>query len=152
MQQYFGPLFRILHSCTDQAMTSALEKMELTAAQGHIMGYLARHPEPPCSRDIEEAFHLSHPTVSGLLSRLEKKGFLEFRCDEHDRRCKRIYVLPKGRQCQQTMHQNILGIEHRLVENFTAEEQAQFLAFLERAIANMGADPCHHQHKEESKE
>ena len=152
MQNHYGPLLRTLHCCTDQAMTLALEEMELTAAQGHIMGYLAHHSEPPCSRDIEEAFHLSHPTVSGLLSRLEKKGFLEFRCDEHDRRCKRIYVLPKGRQCQQTMHQTILATEQRLVRGFSEEEQVQFLAFLERAIANMGADPCHHHHKEESNE
>lgn len=152
MQKHYGPLLRILHSCTDQSITMALEKMELTSAQGHIMGYLARHPEPPCSRDIEEAFHLSHPTVSGLLSRLEKKGFLEFRCDEHDRRCKRIYVLPKGRQCQQTMYQTILAMEQRLVSGFTEEEQAQFLAFLERAIANMGETPCHHYPKEESNE
>ena len=35
---------------------------------------------------------------------------------------------------------------------FTEEEQAQFLAFLERAIANMGETPCHHHPKEESNE
>ena len=150
LQKHYGPLLRTLHCCTDQAMTVALEKMELTAAQGHIMGYLDHHPDAPCSRDIEEAFHLSHPTVSGLLSRLEKKGFIEFRTDQHDRRCKRIYVLPKGRECQETMHQTILGIEHRIVEGFTAQEQAQFLAFLDRAISNMGGNPCNHHHKEDT--
>ena len=152
LQRHYGPLLRALHSCTNQAMTSSLEKMELTAAQGHIMGYLDHHPDAPCSRDIEEAFHLSHPTVSGLLSRLEKKGFIEFRTDELDRRCKRIYVLPKGRECQETMHQTILDTERRLVEGFTAQEQAQFLSFLERAISNVGGNPCNHHHKEETNE
>lgn len=153
LQKHYGPLLRMLHSCTDKAMTGALEEMELTAAQGHIMGFLARHSDPPCSRDIEEAFHLSHPTVSGLLSRLEKKGFIEFRTDEKDRRCKRIYVLPKGRECQETMHQTIQNIEYRLVDGFTAEEQTQFFAFLERAIFNMGGTPCNTiVHKEEPNE
>ena len=97
MQKLYGPLLRMLHSCTNQSITHALEKMELTGAQGHIMGFLARSKTAPCPRDIENAFHLSHPTVSGLLSRLEKKGFIEFRADDHDRRCKRIHVLPKGK-------------------------------------------------------
>jgi len=132
-------------------MTESLEEMELTSAQGHIMGFLAHREEPPCSRDIEENFHLSHPTVSGLLSRLEKKGFIELRTDERDRRCKRIYVLPKGRECHEAMHQNILKTEQRLVAGFTPEEQAQFIAFLQRAITNMGASPWIH-HKEEPKQ
>jgi len=41
--------------------------------------------------------------------------------------------------------------EKRLVEGFTAEEQALFADFLNRAIANMGASPCRKQtHKEEN--
>ena len=133
-------------------MTAALDKMDLTAAQGHIMGYLTHRTDPPCPRDIEEAFHLSHPTVSGLLNRLEKKGFLELRPDEHDRRCKRVHILPKGRECHETMHQTILQNENRLVQDFSEEEQALFFNLLSRAIANMGGGPCHPNPKEEHNE
>lgn len=133
-------------------MTNALAAMDLTAAQGHIMGYICHSPTPPCPRDIEEAFHLSHPTVSGLLARLEKKGFLEFHPDEIDRRCKRIYVLPKGRQLEQTMHQTMLDTEALLVKDFTPEEQAQFRHLLLRAIDNMGVTPCKRKPKEELQE
>ena len=131
-------------------MTSALEEMDLTASQGRIMGYLAHQPSPPCPRDIEEAFHLTHPTVSGLLSRLEKKGFLALLPDEADRRCKRIHILPKGYECLDTMHETILAIENRLVRDFSQEEKAIFADLLSRAIANMGASPCHSNPKEES--
>lgn len=131
-------------------MTAELEKMELTAAQGHIMGYLSHQKEPPCPRDIETAFQLSHPTVSGLLSRLEQKGFIQLVPDPNDRRCKRIYIQPKGSQCHQTMHQTILNIESRLVQDFTQEEQEQFASFLQRAIANMGGAPVYPNSKEES--
>ena len=132
-------------------MTNALCEMELTAAQGHIMGYLAHRKQPPCSRDIEEAFHLSHPTVSGLLARLEKKGFIEFRPDEQDRRCKRIYVLPKGQECNERIHNTILFNERRIVQGFSEEERAQFAAFLERATQNMGGNPCRRAKHEEDK-
>lgn len=150
MRNHYGRLARTLHWCTDQSMTAELEKMDLTAAQGHIMGYLAHHKEqPPCPRDIELEFKLSHPTVSGLLSRLEQKGFIELRTDLEDRRCKRIYILPKGKECHDRMHQTILNNEERMVQGFTEEEKQLFADFLNRAIENMGGGPCQRKHKEE---
>lgn len=153
MAVHYGPLLRILHWCTDQSMTHALEAMELTSAQGRIMGFLAHRKEAPCPRDIEEEFQLSHPTVSGLLTRLEKKDFIEIRPDAQDRRCKRIYLRPKGWECMENMHQVIQSNETRLVEGFTEAEQALFADFLNRAIANMGGNHCPRpNHKEENKE
>ena len=149
LKQPYGHLLRVLHWCTDQSMTAALETMELTAAQGHIMAFLAHQSQPPCSRDIEAEFHLSHPTVSGLLQRLEQKGFIEQCSDPEDRRKKRIYVLEKGVQCHQLMHDTIRETERRIVRDFTPEEQEQFAAFLHRAIANMGGSPCRRKPKEE---
>ena len=149
MPQHYGHQLRILHWQFDQTVSIALAEMELTAAQGQIMGFLSHRNTPPCSRDIEEALHLSHPTVSGLLSRLEKKGFIEFRSDPVDRRCKRIYVLPKGHACHETIHHIIDENEAKVVSGFTEEEKAQFAALLQRAISNMGPQPCNRNPKEE---
>ena len=129
-----------------------METLELTGAQGHIMAYLAHAKTPPCPRDLEAEFHLTHPTVSGLLSRLEQKGFIELRTDPEDRRIKRIYVLEKGRQCHEVMHNTILRNEQRMVEGFTPEEQEVFTDLLQRAIRNMGGDPTPRRFKEEPKE
>lgn len=148
----YGHLLRHLHSCTGQAMSELMESWDLTSAQGHVLVFIARSPTPPCPRDIEEAFHLSHPTVSGVLSRLERKGFVEFRPDEHDHRCKRIYLLPQALELDDAIHKAIAANESRLVQGFTPQEQAQFRDFLLRAIANMGGDPekrKHFHHKEE---
>lgn len=149
MDKHYGRMARILHWCTDQSMTAELEKMDLTAAQGHIMGYLAHRKQPPCPRDIEQEFHLSHPTVSGILSRLEQKDFIALRTDPDDRRVKRIYILPKGKECHDRMHMVIQSNEERMVQGFTEEEKCQFANFMARAIENMGADPCQRKHKEE---
>ena len=150
MRTRYGYLARVLHSCLDQTMTAALARMELTAAQGHILGYITHRNTPPCARDIEEAFQLSHPTVSGILSRLEQKGFIEMQPDEQDRRCKRIYILPKGLELDETMHQTVRTTEENLVQGFTEEEKAQFAALLQRAIDNLGGHPCKRKHKEDS--
>lgn len=130
-------------------MTAALTEMDLTGAQGLILGFIERSEQPPCSRDIEEEFQLTHPTVSGLLSRLEKKGFIEFRSDPVDRRCKRIFILPKGRECNETMHRIINENEALMVQGFSDEEKELFGELLQRAISNMGVSPCKRKHKEE---
>ena len=137
LQKRYGHLARVLHWCTDQAITRSLEEMDLTSSQGHIMGFLSHQKTPPCPRDIEVAFQLSHPTVSGLLSRLEKKGFVELRTDPKDRRCKRIYVLPRGSECHDRMHRIIEGIESRLVTGFSETEQAQFEEFLNLSLIHI---------------
>ena len=140
---------KMLHFLMDQWVNRELAEYDLTSAQSHIVGYLTYHEGPPCARDLERFFGLSHPTVSGLLSRLEKKGFIEFRPDAVDRRCKRIYVLPKGQQCHELMHQTIQKNEQRMTEGFTEEERAVFTDLLERAIRNMGGDPTPRRLKEE---
>ena len=151
MHHRYGHLIRVLANCTGQAMTAALTSMDLTAAQGHIMGYVTHRQTPPCPKDIEEAFQLSHPTVSGILSRLEQKGFIEILPDEADRRCKRIYLLPKAKELDETMHRTILETEEKLVQGFTEEERQQFAALLSRAIDNMDGHPCKRKQKEEPK-
>lgn len=152
MRTYYGHLARVLHACTDQTMTAALAQMELTAAQSHILCYITYRKNPPCARDIEEAFQLSHPTVSGILSRLEQKEFIEMRPDALDRRCKRIYIREKGLEVDEIMHQTVRSTEERMVQGFTEEEKAQFTDLLCRAIDNMGGNPCKRKHKEEPQE
>ena len=146
MRHRYGPRFRVLHDCVDQAITGALAEMGLTAAQGHIIGFLSRNAQPPCPKDIEQAFRLSHPTVSGLLNRLEKKEFIQLRPDPEDKRCKRIYLLPRGEQCHQRIVETINTTEVNITQGFTPEEQDAFSQLLDRAITNMGGKlhrPCH---------
>ena len=150
MRRHYGHYLRILHGCTDQFLSAAVTQMDLTPVQSRVVGYLAHRSEPPCAKDVEEEFQLSHPTVSGILSRLEKKAFVEFRPDPADRRCKRIYVLEKGWEHIGQIRRIINENEDRIVDGFTEEEKQQFAAFLERAIRNMGGSLCHR--KEEKTE
>ena len=142
---------RQLHQITEQAMNEAMAQMELTASQGCAMGFLSHQTEPPLAKDFEEAFHLSHSCAAGILGRLEKKKFIEFRTDPQDRRCKRIYILPKGRACHDRMHAAMEEIDQLMTQDFTPEERELFSRLLDRAITNMGGDPCSRNHKEENK-
>ena len=138
---HYGHLVRILHWCCDQTMTEALNKMELTASQGRLMAFVAHRGEQPTyARDVEQALRLTHPTVSGLLSRLEQKGFVELITDPNDRRSKRIVISEKGLACHERMHETIMENESRIVQGFTEEEKALLAQLLQRAIENVHPD------------
>ena len=135
---HYGHLVRILHWCCDQTMTEALNKMDLTASQGRLMAFVAhRGQQPTYARDVEQALRLTHPTVSGLLSRLEQKGFVELITDPNDRRSKRIVISEKGLACHERMHETIMENESRIVQGFTEEEKALLAQLLQRAIENV---------------
>lgn len=151
MKKHYGPMLRLLHSCMDQSVSAALESMDLTSSQGHILGYLAHCATPPCLRDLEKAFGLSHPTVTGLVQRLEKKGFIRLEPDPNDRRSKRIYSLPRAVECHEIIRRTIEENEHQLVQGFTEQEQMMFRQLLERALTNMGCPPGAKICKEEPK-
>ncbi len=118
-------------------MNRKLQELDLTNAQGHAICFLTRAAEPPCARDIESTFGLSHATVSGILSRMESKGFIEVRPDPTDRRIKRLCLLDRGTACSVSIARHVEESERIMTEGFTADELAQFRAYLSRAISNL---------------
>mgnify|MGYP003300366565 CR=1 FL=1 len=135
--KYLGHSFKKLHFLMEHAINQRLVELDLTTAQGHAIGYLRRAKEPPCARDIETVYGLSHATVSGILSRMESKGFIEQRPDPKDRRIKRIYLLEKGTACSESIWRHIEESEGIMAQGFSPEELEQFRTYLRRAISNL---------------
>lgn len=135
-----GYFFKTLVLSLEGRMNRQLQELDLTSAQGHIIGYLAHSERPPCARDLEQFFTLSHPTVSGLLSRMEAKGFVAVTPDPDDRRVKRIRLLEKGMACSRRIEASVKDNEETIVQGFTQEERALFADFLQRAIRNLNDD------------
>ena len=132
-----GHYFKVIQIRLEHSMNRRLQELDLTSAQGHVIGFLSHTDDVPCARDIEKFFRLSHPTVSGLLSRMEAKGFVELRPDPEDRRVKRIVLLEKGMACSRQIERCIDENEQQMIRGFTQEEAKQFQRLLERAIANL---------------
>lgn len=148
-KKHLGHYFKVMDLRMEHAMNAQLQRLDLTSAQGHIIGYLTHSKEPPCARDIEKFFRLSHPTVSGLLSRMEAKGFVELRPDPEDRRVKRIVLLEKGMACSRQIERCIRENNQRMIRGFSPEEEALFRQLLERAVGNMTDDTLSSEPKRE---
>ena len=145
-----GYYFKTGHVAVDQIMNRALNRLDLTAAQSHIIGYLSHTEGAPCAREVETFFQLSHSTVSGLLSRMEAQGFIAIRPDSEDRRVKRIYLLEKGLSCAKQIESSIQQTESQALQGFTPVEKEIFLDLLLRATDNLNREAqSNHSQREE---
>ena len=138
--KHMGRYFKVMQIRMDHQLNRKLQELDLTSSQGHIIGYLSHRKEAPCARDLEQFFGLSHPTVSGLVSRMEAKGFIEVRPDEEDRRVKRLFLLEKGVACSRQIQQCIEENERQMIQGFTPEETELFRSLLHRAVKNMSPE------------
>src|SRR5699024_4850070 len=89
MQKPFpiGRQLRMLNNKFRELGDRNLQKYNLTAAQLDVMIYLKCSGEEEIhQRQIENWFQLKNPTVTGLLNRLEEKGFIIRRTNPADRR------------------------------------------------------------------
>ena len=136
-EKHLGHSFKKLHFLLEQAVNQRLLELDLTSAQGHVIGFLRQSKEPPCAKDLENAHGLSHATVSGILSRMEAKGFIGQEPDPRDRRVKRLYLRERGLACSQSIWRHIGEIERVMTADFTPGELDQFRGYLSRAISNL---------------
>ncbi|MFQ5472820.1 MAG: MarR family winged helix-turn-helix transcriptional regulator [Dehalococcoidia bacterium] len=89
---------------------------------------------------LARALHLSKPTVSGILDRLEKRGFVQRVRDEADRRSVSIKITPAGLQRLADAPPLLQDKFHRELAKLEEWEQTQVLATLQRVATMMDAE------------
>lgn len=142
-----SPRIKRISNALERKRTLDLEDMDLTSSQAFVLGYLLRHQEEPVTPgDICRHFDLSHPTVTGILQRLECKGFLKYVEDSSDRRKKQICVTDKALEVQHCANQRCQETESLVSGSLSEEEMRVLVGLLDRVIANIGQveglDPC----------
>lgn len=135
-----GPRMQRLSNTIKCTIGNKLATLDLTGSQSFLLHYLAqREDEIIHPRDIEKRFNLTHPTVLGILQRMEAKGFLVLSPDPKDRRCRRVNLTDKARACEQDVGTLIASIEQSLVRGMSPEEVDTFQRLLDRALQNLSA-------------
>ncbi len=140
-----GARIKRISNAMDRKRTLDLEDMDLTSSQGMVLGYLnRRRDETVYPGDIGRHFGLSHPTATGILQRLEAKGFVVYEADGADRRKKRVRLTEKALECHQQIHKRFLETEALLTGGLSDEEKTQLLRLLDRMIESMdaGCEAC----------
>lgn len=86
-------------------------------------------------------------TITKMIKRMEKVGFVERRSDPSDQRLSRVYLTDRGRAVQNEVNQVWGRIESETFEGFTVEEQVLLRRFFMHMRDNLArfADGEHHR-------
>lgn len=114
-----------------------LKKHNLTFQQSKIIAFLANNNKKTSQKEIENFLQVSHPTVVGIVSRMEQNGFLQTAIDPTDKRNKIVYLtkkaLAKWEELKFTIEQN----EKNMVKGLTQKQIQQFILVLQHIYKNI---------------
>lgn len=140
-REHLGVYFKKINNAIIQDANAQMKKWDITFSQAELLFYLLkRHDKETTSRDIERRFNLKHPTVVGLLQRMEKKGLVHMETSAADHRRKNIILSEKayafGRELQRTRQE----LEERFYRGLTPEQHAQLRELLELVYQSIKQD------------
>ena len=81
------------------------------------------------------------PTVTNMLSRMEKAGLLKRCRDPLDARCTRVYLTQKGRELREPVERRWEAVQERAFAEITAEEEALLRGLLSRIYDSLTQEP-----------
>ena len=87
--------------------------------------------------ELVKATHLKAPTISVVLQKLEKQGFVRRTPDKYDLRATRVFLTEKGIELDNTMRKRIKEEEALAMENLSDKEYDTLITLLEKIRNNI---------------
>ncbi len=110
-----------------------LSRYNLTSVQVVALMVLYDSPNGEMTmKEMEKNLEIAQSTTVGLVSRLEKKKYVETFTDAHDKRIKHVKITAEGMEyCKKSEHYMYEG-ERLLLSALSEEEQVLFQQYLKK--------------------
>lgn len=111
----------------------------LTSVQMDVVVFLMknRKKEEINQLDVQKHLMLSHPAVTGIIQRMEEKGFLKREQSTRDARYNCLHLTQKGLELEDVLTGNAAEAEKIVTKNMTSTEQAEMYRLLQIALDNI---------------
>jgi len=140
MQQHddIGFIIKLINECIEKKANQTLKQFDLTLSQARILFYLHDHNEATTSqKDLEDFFEVTHPTIIGILNRLEGKCFIRSETNSKDKRVKNIFLTDKGINLFCSMDHFRKTIEQKMIQDLTSDQIRELHASLKTVYKNI---------------
>jgi len=117
----------------DKIAIPTLAPYELTPTQFKILKYLYDH-ENVIGIDLQKAFSMTNPTVTGILQNMETGGWIERVPNPNDTRSKLIQLTKKSLAKKPTLYHLGENLEKEFTKNLTEAERIQLINLLDKMI------------------
>ncbi|BFK86448.1 MarR family transcriptional regulator [Pseudoflavonifractor sp. DSM 107456] len=116
---------------------SSLKARNLTLSQVRVLECVFAAGGSATQKFIEESLDVSHPTVVGLITRMEKNGYLHCYVDERDKRNKIAALTPRAEAAFVEIRHDIASLEEKLVKGMDARSRSELHRLLEQIYHNL---------------
>lgn len=139
--QPIGFTVKQINNVFEKDLNEKLKTIGITASQCAVLDYLFHtNKEEVNQRDVERHLSLKNPTVTGLLKRLDEKGFILCVPNTNDKRRKNIYLTEKAYDIQRRMEADRKKMDREMTRGMTKREITALTRGLEKLLYNI-ADP-----------
>ncbi len=136
-----GFTIKQINNVFEKDLNERLKSIGITSSQCAVLEYLFRTSKEEVSqRDVEKHLSLKNPTVTGILKRLDEKGFILCVPNTNDKRKKNIYLTEKAFDIQRRMEADRKKMDRQLTRGMTKREIAALMRGLEKVLHNI-AEP-----------
>ncbi len=128
-----------------ERLRAKMEKIGLHRGQGFVLMHLW-HDNGMSQNEIARAKHVSPATVTNMLKRMERDGWVERRRDSNDERVVRVFITDKARALHDEARTSFHELDDEVTEALTADERATFHALLLKVHARLLERSPHGSH------
>ena len=129
MKNDFGYLIKRINDKLAVRADAELKQYHLTMSQGRVFLYLSSRGGQATQKEIETFLGVAHPTVVGLVSRMEQSGYVTcWPCE--DGRNKNVKLTVQAEALDKDMQRNRLESEQMLLSPLSPEEREQLRKLL----------------------
>ena len=143
-----GQLLAQVCRMTGHHLKTHMEKIGLHRGQGFAMVQLWHHDGVP-QRELSEAMHISPASVTNMLQRMERDGWITRERDREDQRIVRVYLTRKAKDLRAKARTAFREMEEELGSVYTDEERETLKRLLMRLHDRFapGDTHAHHVHR-----
>ena len=130
----------LIKSISDRIKVHAdqdLKSHNLTLSQSRVVMFLSKHGGQATQKELEVFMDVSHPTVVGLVSRMEENGFVTSRMDDEDRRNKIVTLTALALTTGTNMSKVIGDMENKMLSSLSDKQVEDLTGMLETIYRNV---------------
>ena len=138
MEKDIGYLIKKINDKLKVKADKDLKQHDITLVQSKVLSFLNNKGGQSTQKEIEIYLEVSHPTVVGIVSRMEQKGYVTTWFDKKDKRNKMVQLTDEAKAMGKDIQKNICENEANMMASLSEEEIAEFLRILEVIYKNLG--------------
>lgn len=139
MELSYHYLLLLNHSIYQKKMYEAIESLKLSIGQPKVFDFLKDH-DGCIQKEIAVGCQIEPASVTSILLTMEKRGFIERRSINDNRRAHYVFLTEEGKRIANLVREAMLKVEKQVLENFTTEEKEILIKLLKKANYNLLGD------------